>query len=958
MTPVLKEFSDLLRRYGEILGETTLIKHDIVLDDDRPVNMRPRPIPYHLRSQVSDQLTKMLALGIVKESSSPWSSPILLVPKANGKYRFCIDFRKLNEKTRKDSTPMPRIDEVFAEIGKARVFSSLDLLSGFWQVPMSKDAQKYTAFSVGNRHYEFTKMAFGLSGGPGTFARLMRKVLDGLHNVTVYGDDVLIYSCSEVDHCEHVKSVLQRIRQAVLILNAEKCHFGRKEVTFLGHRITEGRIMPLPEKVACVQSFPRPQSKKQLQSFIGFAGFYRRFVPHFSSIMAPLYRLTKGDVSWCWGDSEEAAFNKIKQCLCDHPVMLHLPDVMESFEVSTDASEVGLGAVLSQQGRVIEYASRKLNAAERNYSITERELLAVVWALEKWRQYLFAQSFSVYTDHRPITFLKSIRNPKGRIARSITRLQEYDFKLLYRRGSDNQVADCLSRIPEAVGRSELLEHEVLPPPMEVVSVLLFHEDLEALRDHQREDPELKAVIEAKLQAKDLVSQDPLFKRYRQIWHQLAFSDEGVLMRNFRHRNISLQVPVMPAGYRKALLVESHGTAHMGVEKTYDLLRCNAYWPGLQVDVQKFVTSCDRCQLHKPVGKRNKAPMQRIFTSRPMEVWAMDIVGSLACTAFAFRYILVATDLFSKWVETVPLINQTAESVAKAFVQNVVLRHGPPKTLLTDQGTNFESCLMQEVCRLLGTRKIRTSPFHPRTDGQTERTNRTIKEWVASSGGDWEKQLPYVTYGINCAPNAATRLSPFQVVFGRQPSLFEHTRVDSPFDSVSDYAKEFRRNMRLFHQMAGSSAEESKRNFAEKYNAANCRTGWSPYNVGSQVKYRNHYPYRCNRKFSARFRGPFTVKSRRGVNYQISDGHRWTRWVHHDEIFPWRGREDEKRWSGRDVGAPSHTPRDRTGRDVQSFECSDTSSESESSCASDSEAPLPRRSTRRRRPPVWLTDYEV
>ena len=244
LASVLKEFEDVMCSSGDIVGKTTLVEHNIILEDDHPVYVRPRPIPFHLRKVVADQLTKMLSLGIIRESSSPWSSPILMVPKSNGQYRFCVDFRKLNEKTRKDRTPMPRIDDVFAEIGKAVVFSTVDMLSGFWQVPMAKRAQEYTAFSVGNRHFEFTKMPFGLTGAPGTFSRLMQQVLGGLKNTVVYGDDILIYSSSEEQHVGHVRAVLRRLSDAGLVLKAEKCHFGQKEVHFLGHKISAGNIMP------------------------------------------------------------------------------------------------------------------------------------------------------------------------------------------------------------------------------------------------------------------------------------------------------------------------------------------------------------------------------------------------------------------------------------------------------------------------------------------------------------------------------------------------------------------------------------------------------------------------------------------------------------------------------------------------------------------------------------------
>ena len=443
----LDGFSDIIGQDGNYSGGTHLIEHDIILHNDTPVHVRPRPVPFHLRDVVQNQISKMLELGVIKKSTSPWSSPILLVPKANGKYRFCVDFRQVNSKSVRDILPVPRIDTIFSLVGGARIFSTLDLLSGFWQVPMAEQARKYTAFSVCNQHFEFLKMPFGLSGSPATFVRLMNIVLEGLKNVMVYGDDVLVFSATRSEHIDHLSAVMGRLRQAGLVVNAEKCQFGKREVKFLGHVLSAGKISTLPEKVASVQEFPRPTSRKQLQSFLGLANFYRRFVRAFADLASPLYDLLRKGVSWVWEVRQESAFQELKRRLCEDPVVLTIPDFKDQFEVSTDASNEGLGAVLSQKGKVVEYASRRLSSAEVNYSATDRELLAIVWAVEKWREYLFGCSFIVYTDHRPITYLLTLKDPKGRMARWIARLQEYSFEVRYRPGIDNDVADCLSRRP-------------------------------------------------------------------------------------------------------------------------------------------------------------------------------------------------------------------------------------------------------------------------------------------------------------------------------------------------------------------------------------------------------------------------------------------------------------------------------------------------------------------------------
>lgn len=959
---VLHDFREIIRNDDCVVGETSLVEHDIILSDYTPIHVKSRPVPIHLRETVTEQISKMLRLGIIERSTSPWSSPILLVPKSNGTYRFCVDFRRLNAKTKKDATPMPHFDEIFSQISGATVFSTMDLLSGFWQVPLARGAREFTAFTVGNQHFHFTKMPFGLTGAPGSFVRLMQTVLNGISNVVVYGDDILIFSNSISEHSEHLRSVLSRLREAGLVVNAGKCQFGLKEVKFLGHRVSAGETAPLPEKTACVRDFPRPETKKQLQSFIGLAGFYRRFVPNFSTTLVPLYDLLRKDTVWKWSKEEEAAFVEIKRKLCSHPVVLKLPNTEETFDVTTDASDTGLGAVLSQGGRVIEYASRRLNKSEKNYSASDRELLAIVWSLEKWRHYLFGRAFVVCTDHQPLTYLQSVKNPKGRMARWISRLQEYNFQVRYKPGSDNKVADSLSRLPESFVPvfTEIPSHEALPEAMEQVCALMFFGNLAELALEQQRDNTLGQVMRAIRRGERLSSNESACVRFRQIWDQMFLSEEGCLFRKFSLRGLSVAVPVIPVSLRLQFLSECHGSAHMGVQKTYDLLRVNAYWPGMESDVEKFVTTCERCQLHKPSTNLNKAPLKPILTSAPMEVWAMDIVGPLPLTASGNRYILVATDLFSKWTEAVPLPCQTAVSVARAFIGSVVLRHGTPKSLLTDQGSNFESLLIREMCRLLGVNKIRTSPFHPRTDGQTERANRTIKEWISSAGGDWEKQLPFIVHAFNCSQSAATKMSPFQLVYGRHPPLVGlHQSLVLPRPSC-DYANELLRNIQLSVQRAKKNNEEAKAKFAKRYNEKNRADRWKPFNPGDKVKYVEHYPDIRNRKFSRRYRGPFVVECRRGVNYKISGNSQRSRWVHHDEIRPWLER------SGlREFGAPpaSTQTSDTVRLDLKDGFQDETSSSSNES-ESDSETRMeetvpssPRFPTRgSRRPPGWLRDY--
>ena len=496
---------------------------------------------------------------------------------------------------------------------------------------------------------------------------------------------------------------------------------------------------------------------------------------------------------------------------------------------------------------------------------------------------------------------------------------------------------------------------------------MFFGDLAKLASEQQRDNTLRQIMETLRRGERLVSNDKTCVRFRQIWDQLSLSEEGCLFRKFSLRGLSVVVPVIPVDLRLKFLEDCHGSAHMGVQRTYDLLRVNAYWPGMESDVEKYVTTCDRCQLHKPSTIMNRAPMKPIFSSRPMEVWAMDIMGPLPLTASGKRYILVATDLFSKWTEAIPLSCQTAVEVAHAFVGSVVLRHGTPKSLLTDQGSNFESLLMREICQLLGVTKLRTSPFHPRTDGQTERVNRTIKEWISSTGGDWEKQLPFIVHAFNCSQSAATKVSPFQMVYGRHPPLVGLNQSLTSSRLFSDHAQELRRNIEWSVQRARKNNNEAKERFAERYNEKNNSNRWKPFRPGDKVKYVNHYPDSHNRKFSQRYRGPFIVQCRRGVNYKIVSDSQKSRWVHHDEIRRWFERKGSLRL---DAPAAPAVRRDAAvavgvGDDNRQVNYDSSSSDSDSdsvdseSVVEESVPDVSRRyPTRSRRPPRWWRDYYV
>ena len=445
---LMKESEEIFRKTP---GRTTLAQH-MINTGSAPIRQKPYRLPYSQREVLKKELDEMLEAGVIRPSVSPWAAPIVLVPKKDGGQRLCIDYRKLNATASFDAYPMPQMEEIFESIGRAKVISTLDLAKGYWQIPLSESSREKTAFTTTFGLFEFEVMPFGLHSTPATFQRLMNYVLRSCESYAKsYIDDIAVYSQTWEEHLEHLGEVFRRLVSADLHVKLVKCHFGVSKVHYLGHVIGQGEIEPDQQKIAGVQSYPVPATKKNVRAFLGLVGYYRRFVPDFASIATPLTNLTKKRYpeKVVWDDACEGAFQKLKAALVAKPV-LKVADPTEPFVLQTDASNFGLGAVLSQNGddgceHPVAYASRKLLPREVNYAVVEKECLAIVWALKFFHVYLYGQEFAIETDHKPLSWLDRMKSTNARLTRWSLQIQPYRFEMRYRKGTDNGNADGLSR---------------------------------------------------------------------------------------------------------------------------------------------------------------------------------------------------------------------------------------------------------------------------------------------------------------------------------------------------------------------------------------------------------------------------------------------------------------------------------------------------------------------------------
>ena len=446
---LLRKFSELFRR---IPGRTDVVEHSIHTGDHHPIRQKPYRVPYSKREVLQEEIQKMLDCGVIRQSSSPWAAPIVLVDKKGGGVRFCVDYRKLNSVATFDSYPMPRVEELFETVGSAKVMTTLDLAKGYWQIPLDATSKEKTAFATPDGLYEFEVMPFGLHSAPATFQRMVNTVLRSCFPFArAYIDDIVIFSQSYQDHLFHLEAVLSCLKNANLTVQLGKCQFAKPYVHYLGHVIGQGKVFPDREKIDAVIRYPQPETKKEIRAFLGLVGYYRRFIPQFATLAVPLTNLTKKKEpdKIRWSDECDVAFQALKECLSKEPI-LQVADPKKLFVLQTDASDLGIGAVLNQKGEdqeehPVAYASRRLLPREVRYSTVEKECLAIVWALKYFRTYLLGQEFIIETDHKPLSWLHRMKDNNSRLMRWVIQIQSYKFELRYRKGKHNANADGLSR---------------------------------------------------------------------------------------------------------------------------------------------------------------------------------------------------------------------------------------------------------------------------------------------------------------------------------------------------------------------------------------------------------------------------------------------------------------------------------------------------------------------------------
>ena len=954
---MLSTYRDVFAVDSNDIGMTKWVKHDVDTGMEEPVRQRPRRLRYEQRPVLQNTIKDLHEQGRIRPSNSEWASNVVLVrkkatdPKAEPEWRMCIDYRELNTKTRnKHSYMLPRIDDTLDALNRAKFFCTLDIQQGYHNVQLTQRAIEKTAFHVpcvNPPHWEWTCMPFGLVGAPRTFQRLMDRMLRGLeHKIALaYLDDVIVYGSTVDETLKNLDQIFERILAAGVKLKAKKCHLFKRETTYLGHAISHEGVKTEPAKVEAVNAWHAPRTIKQLRSFLGMVCYYSKFIKNFADISQPLYALLKGKrkiKELDWTDLHQSAFRKLKNALVSAPILAY-PTQHGQYILDTDASQFACGAVLTQVQkddsgqdveRVIAYYSKIYNDAEQRYCARRRELLAIKKATQHFEVYLRGPKFIIRTDHASLQYIKTVTNMNDQMYRWVLDMEVFDYVIQIRPGKDHTNADTLSRIPcagkiciceqveEFEKRSKMKVEDFGRNAAGVVDGSSISELIasikfkpkwsnEELQTKQLNDLDLGPVYKAKKADEtrppweSYSIHSAACKAYFAEWNRLELHND-ILYRRWENPAgtvMRLQI-LIPRDMQREICRHVHdgkAAAHLGKKRTLKLLARSVHWYKMDHDVSWWIKTCPVCQRRKKPQANPHAPSKPYISGCFNERVAMDIVGPMKKTQRGNIYILTITDHFTKFSRAVALPDQRARTIADAFLDRWVNDFQPPLQLHTDQGANFESELMQQVCELFRIEKTRTTAYHPQGNAQCERLNQSIVQALAKlvdkdTFDDWDEQLPIAVAAYNATLHASTGYTPNRLLYGRElPHELERMLPAQPatkYDHLDDYVQQLRRNQVMAYDATrialGKSVLAQKRNYDRKQNLHH-------YKTGDTVMLKDFTQSETGtKKFKDKYKGPYyVVDALSDIHFRITRAKdQKPKIVHHDAMELMQDREPE------------------------------------------------------------------
>jgi hypothetical protein len=834
----MEALSTLLHKYQDVFCENLPPGSSAIQDPaENTIPLEPGSKPPFRKSfrlspaelaELKKQIREFLERGWIQPSTSPYGAPVLFVKKKDGTLRCCIDYRQLNKITVKNRYPLPRIDDLLDQVAGHRWFSTLDLASGYYQIKLSPEDVPKTAFSTPWAHYEWKVLVMGLTNAPATFMAAMNKVFAPMQGkVLVYLDDVMIMGQTPSELLENMEGVFKILREHGLYAKRSKCEFFKPQVNFLGHVLDSNGITPDPRKVRSLHEWEYPKDGKGMLRFLGLANYFRKFIPNFSLTAAPLYHLTKKNVKYDNGPALQACFEKVKQALVQPPVLAY-PDPTKPYELISDASVMGCGAILVQEGRPVAYYSAKFSSAERNYTTGEQELLGIIKALKEWRCYLEGcVGLTLLTDHNPLVHLPSQALLSRRQARWVEFMSRFHFTVKHRPGNGNP-ADPLSRIysPELAATVNIAEFEP--------------DTVQRIREGYAKESQF--------------TNEKWTRKFTQE-HSLWFYQGRI---------------VIPACCRQEMIKLHHSNqvyGHFGVQRTIDQIGRHYWWPTMKKDVEHFIQHCHECQTNKSTNQKPYGQLQPLeMPDKRWDTVTMDFVTDLPKSSGKFDSILVMVDKLTKMVHLAPTTKKcTARQAAVLFIQHWYQFHGIPERIISDRDAKFISRFWRTFTRKLGIDHRYSTSFHPQTDGQTERMNRVVEEvlrhFINKDNTDWEELLPMVAFAINNAKSAATGETPFFLQTGTHPrtmtTAFVPTETLPTLDKVFHDLRDTLEQVKKLYK----AAQDRQKAYADTKRQDHT------FQDGAQVLFstKNLKVKEGVRKLQPRYIGPFTIVKMVGKN---------------------------------------------------------------------------------------------
>lgn len=944
---ICKKYSDLFYLDGDKLTTTNIYEQTITLKpNSSPVYVKPYRLPQSLKLELNNQVKHLLENDIIEETKSEWSSPILLVPKKEtGKWRLVIDYRKLNEIIQDDKFPLPSIVEILDSLSGSIYFSHLDLYSGYYQVSLEPSSRKYTSFCTSTGQFQMKRLPMGLKVSPSAFSRVMSVAMSGLNfeKCFIYLDDLIVFGRNLQTHNKNLVDVFERLRKVNLKLNPTKCEFLKKQLLYLGHVVSAEGVQPDPEKTSVLQNYPIPQNPDDVKRFVAFCNYYRKFIINFAQITLPLNNLCRKNEPFNWTEECQNSFDYLRTAMMNTPI-LQFPDFSKNntFILQTDASGTAVGAVLCNGNKKpVAYASRPLNKSERNYPTIQKELVAIVWAVKYFRPYLYGRRFIIETDHKPLIYLFSIKDPSSRLLKFRLSLEEYDFEITYIKGKDNVGADALSRIRITVDELKNLTQEVamvltraqtrkledknkdseiqiipnkpiqpqndqpdvvelLRKPNNSIELLMIEgKELDKLRQLKQLSNETECfsmqrknnILNINLNYQSHFSRAEFVEKLREYCEKLKIKELCIVKNEMNKDFIKVLCDeinkdnewngprlIVIRGVKRVvdedvkchILNDFHllpTSAHAGTRRMINNIKRHFYWSGIDKDVLDYVKKCPKCQKMKH-SRYTKQPMSITSTATyAFEKIFMDIVGPLPMDYDGNKYVLTIQCELSKFIEAYPLANKDTVSVAKALVNNFILRFGIPRIIASDRGKEFISTTMEEVCKLLEIEKLSSTAYHHQSIGSLENNHKHLKSFLriqcSENQDTWSHWIPFWCFSYNSTVHTETKYQPFELVFGRVSSI--PSRISSgyiePIFNPNNYCNDIKYRLQVALGDARNnllmSKEQRKYNYDKHVNPIK-------YQENDKILVKSE----VGNKLEPIYKGPYVVIDDLGSNVKI------------------------------------------------------------------------------------------